>query len=177
MAGRSAHISSPEVIRRFRTQFIFFNNECKKELEGVRADVNRVLNWLQGEQTGYWKAELRKREEEAENAKRAYTFVAYTTGPLKKDHPEDERRAMLKAKRRKEEAEEKLKVVKKWTLAINQEVMKNLKPCEVLSSRLSSITPKVIHRLDQMMDNLDIYLASTSPKPASSKSKSEKKGT
>jgi hypothetical protein len=158
MAGRSANISSPEVIRQFRARFIFFDSECRKELEGVRADVHRVLDWLQREQTAYWKSELRKREEAAENAKRAYKFVAYTTGPLKKDHPEDERLAMMKAIRRKEEAEDKLKAIKRWTLEINHSVIKNLKPCEVLASRLTALTPKVIHRLDQMLDNLDIYM-------------------
>ena len=158
MQSGSARLTSPEVIRQFRARFIAFGNESRKELESVRTDVNAVLDWLHGEQKAHWESELRKRSEAAAIAKRTYVFLLYDTSQLKKDHLEDERQAMLKTARRRDEAEAKLKVIKKWSLTINHEVMNDLKPCEVLASHLATLCPKVAHRLDQILDRIDDYL-------------------
>ncbi|MFH1707148.1 MAG: hypothetical protein ABIF71_04435 [Planctomycetota bacterium] len=163
MAGNSVNLSSPEVIRQFRGRFIDFSIECRKELESVRTDMQAVVGWLTGEQKAHWESELRKRSEEAAIAKRTYVFMLYDTSQLKKDHLEDERQAMIKTARRRDEAEAKLKVIKQWLLTLNHEVMNDLKPCEVLSSYLATLTPRAVHRLDQMLDNIDAYLR---PAPA-----------
>ena len=69
---------------------------------------------------------------------------------------------MMRALRLKEEAEKKVKAVKKWSMTLSHEAVKYLKPCETLSSKLASQTPKAVHRLDQMLDNLDDYLRQVS---------------
>ncbi len=160
MGKRSAQISSPDIIKTFRSQFIEFDQECRKELDGVATDVNQILAWLQGEQKANWKRQLRKREEEYEEAKRAFTYVKFDTSPMKKKHIEDERKAMKMAERRKEEAVAKLRQIDRWTATIQHEALNDLKPCESLSSHLSSLTPKVIARLDSLLDNLEVYLHS-----------------
>lgn len=158
MAARSARINSPEVITQFRAAFVDFTQECQKEIEGIRNDMQRTIHWLQADQMAYWRSQLIKREELAEEAKRAYSRVAYTTGPLKKEHVEDERIAMIKARRRKEEAEEKIKTLKSWIIRLNQEGKKELKSCDIVSSRLATLGPKALGRLDQMINNLDAYI-------------------
>ena len=175
MAKPSANIASPEVIQRFRAQFIVFDAESRRELGGIQNAVRSVQNWVQVEQASHWKSELRKRHEVAEATKRAYTMVRNTGGKMKKDDIEEERKAMVKAKRRLEEAEEKLETIKKWTLILEREAVWNVKPCVALASRLLSLTPKAIHRLDQMLDNLDIYLRPASPKPSGGSGKSGSK--
>ena len=56
------------------------------------------------------------------------------------------------------EAEEKLRAVKKWALAIEHKAAKAMGPCTALSSTLSKLTPQALARLDQMLDSLDDYL-------------------
>lgn len=172
MGKQSAHISSPDIIKQFRARFICFDSECKKALEGIRTNVHRVRNWLQGEQKLYWKRQLRKREEEAEVAKRNYKFARYGADPRQKQTAEDQRKIMMKALRLKEEAEIKLKAIRKWSMTLSQEAVKSLRPCETLASKLASLTPRAVNRLDRMLDNLEIYLR---PLPSSSEQGSQQK--
>jgi len=157
VARQSANIKSPEIIRRFRAEYVSFDNECRKAVDGIRTSVQRVQNWLQGEQRLYWKRQVRKRREEAEVAKRNYKFARYGADPRQKQTAEDQRKIMMKAIRRQEEAEQKLKTVQKWAMTLSHEAVKNLMPCETLSSKLASLTPRAIHSLDRMLDNLDLY--------------------
>ena len=70
----------------------------------------------------------------------------------------DEKKALDRALRLKAEAEEKLRAVKKWAMTIENRAAKALGPCVALSSLLSTLTPKALARLDQMLDSLDDYL-------------------
>ena len=175
MSFNSANISSPEVIRMFRAQFIEFDSSCVNEIEGVRGDVQRTLNWLEGEQKTYWRTQLTKREEAVLVAKSQYTFAKHG-GPTGRQSAEEQRIAWKRAQRAKEEAEDKLKKIKRWSNTINQQVIKELKPIEVLASNLSAITPKAIMRLDEMLDNLDIYLRQTSVGPGKPSGSGKEKG-
>lgn len=173
MSRQSADIKSPEIIRRFRAEYISFDSECRKAIDGIRTSVQRVQNWLQGEQRLYWKRQARKRREEAEVAKRNYKFARYGADPHQKQTAEDQRKIMKKAIRRQEEAERKLKAVQKWAMTLGHEAVKNLRPCETLSSKLASLTPKAIHSLDRMLDNLELYFRPAGSSQAESRGSKE----
>lgn len=158
MAQGPANISSPDVIRRFRGHFVKFDETCRNALEGVRSDVGRIQDWLRREQAVHWKHQLRKREDLVERARREYIQARHGSGPMRKQSCVDEKKALDRALKLKEEAEEKLRAVKKWTMTIDHKAAKALGPCVALSSTLSKLTPKALARLDQMMDNLDDYL-------------------
>jgi len=163
--AQRAYIHSPEVIRRFRTKLLEFDGECRKAIDGARTNVQRILDWLQREQLFFWKRELQRRREEEEEARRAWTLARSAPEPVRRS-AEDERKALKRAVRRREKAEEKLRAVKKWILVIGREATRNLKPCDTLASRLATLTPRAVQRLDRMMENLEIYLrAVPSPPP------------
>ena len=91
-------------------------------------------------------------------ARREYVQARHGSEVTRKQSCVDEKKALDRALRLKEEAEEKLRAVKKWILTIDNKAGKALGPCAALSSTLSRLTPKALVRLDQMLDSLDDYL-------------------
>jgi hypothetical protein len=157
--GGPANINSPEVIRRFRARFVEFDADCRRALEGSRGEVSRIEEWLRREQTAYWKAQLRKREEAVEKAKRDYASARYNDGGFQgKKSSVDEKKALDKALRLKAEAEAKLAAIKRWLLSIDKQVADVYGACLSLSSLLDATTPRALSRLDGMLDSLDEYM-------------------
>jgi len=163
MARSSANINSPEIIKRLRGRFVDFDSKCRQALTGVHADVRRLLEWLKREQGPYWRQQFRRREEAAEKARREYASALHGRKHTRKVSVVDEKKALDRAMRLKEEAEEKLKAVRKWVLAIEHRADKLRQPCITFSSLLASLTPRALARLDQMLDSLDEYLRPDGP--------------
>jgi hypothetical protein len=157
--GGPANINSPEVIRRFRARFIEFDADCRRALEGSRSEVSRIEEWLRREQTAYWKAQLRKREEAVEKAKRDYSSALHNDGGFQgKKSAVDEKKALNKALQLKAEAEAKLAAIKRWLMTIEKEVADVYGACLSMASLLDAVTPRAITRLDAMLDSLDDYM-------------------
>jgi hypothetical protein len=158
MARGPANISSPDVIKKFRAHFVKFTEDSRTALEGMQADITRVQQWLETEQTAHWKAQFRRRQEAYEKAKREYTTARSGSGPLRKTSCVDEKKAMDRAARLVEEAEAKLRAISKWRQVIDHDVRNAMGPCASFSSLLTTLGPKALLRLDQMLDRLDEYL-------------------
>src|SRR5579862_123395 len=109
-----AKIESPDVIRDFRFQVVKFEATARQAVGGINADAQRVAQWLRYEQFQFWKQELRKAEDALQMAKSAYQIARDASNVYGKSSCVDEMRALKKAERRKEEAEQKMKNVKKW---------------------------------------------------------------
>jgi hypothetical protein len=166
VSNRSANINSPEVIKHFRNHFVEFDTDCRNALEGMRSDVRKVLEWLRHEQAPYWKQQLRKREELVERAKREYFEARNASELTRKASCVDEKKALDRANRMKEEAEGKIEAVKSWLMTAEHKVAKLMQPCVSLGSLLESMTPQALARMDQMLDRLDEYLRDSTSGPS-----------
>jgi hypothetical protein len=161
MAEGPARIDSPEVIREFRAHFVKFDQAARNALLGLDSDVKGTFAWLRGEQLAYWKAQLRKREELLTRAQGELANAQIAASYSGKNSFVDEKRAVEKAKRMKEEAEQKIQLVRKWSVMAEQEVGKRMGPCNGLAILLDHLTPMALARLDQMVISLEGYLRDT----------------
>jgi hypothetical protein len=105
----------------------------------------------------YWKHQLRAREEALMAAKQECAQAQWASGRDVKTVSVEAQRALEKAKRRKEEAEQKLETVKRWTVLLDQRVAKLMGPCQALSSAMDQGIPRAMARLDQMLNHLEEY--------------------
>ncbi len=160
-----AHISSPEVLRTFREKFVKFDDDSKQALSSVSGDVSRVIEWLRREQKAYWKQQLRKREELVQSLRLEYNRAIQGDKYQGKSSGVDERKRLDKALRMKAEAEQKIESVKRWSITIESKAGKLLMPCTSLATQLEVMTPKMLARLDQMMESLEDYLRLSSSTP------------
>ena len=157
MAQKPARIESPEVIKGFRNRFVIFDQECRNALMGCAADVTSTTEWLRSEQRLYWKNQLRKREEELNVAQREHSQAQWAAGRGGRSSAVEELRALHRAKRRKEEVEQKINAVKKWSALLDQKTSKMMGPVNALTILLDQRTPQVMARLDRMLDSLEEY--------------------
>lgn len=174
--GSKANIRSPEVLQRFRHRFLEFNKSAQTALELIQGDVRSVSEWLRREQLPYWRRELRRRQDAVKDAWRDYVYARHGHGSEKMGKPScvDERKALERAKRRKEEAERKIEIVERWRIALDREAEKLLAPCTKLRILLDDLAPKAVARLDHMLDRLEEYLMPAAPRPPADTPKSPK---
>lgn len=154
----TAHIDSPDVLKHFRERFVKFDAECRQALSSVAGDVSQVSEWLRREQLAHWKRELQRRDEKVLQARLDYIRATQEDKYHRKVSGVDEKKALEKAMRMKQEAEQKIEKVKKWILTLDQKTSKLLLPCASFASHLERTTPVALGRLDRMMDKLDDYL-------------------
>ncbi|MCZ7646765.1 MAG: hypothetical protein M5U26_16005 [Planctomycetota bacterium] len=178
-----ANITDPEVLKTFRHHYVKYDEECRQALSAVRSDVFRAAEWLKREQMAHWKRQLRRCEDMAQQARLDYNRAVHGEKYHGKSSGVDERKLLERAMRAKEEAEQKLANVKRWSVAIENEAGKLLGPCMVLESLMERMTPQALARLDQMIDSLDDYLrpsghagSGSAPSAASSESTGSAEG-
>ncbi len=157
MSRAPANIESPEVIRRLRAQMVKYQERCSAALADIFGDVRTVEGWLERDVQPHWRHQLRRRHELVERAKREYAEAVWASKNAGKPSPVDEKKALNKAIRRQEEAEDKLRRIKRWSQQMEREIGKRLQPCRSLGILLDTVTPKALARLDQMLDSLDLY--------------------
>ncbi len=167
MSQRPARIESPEVIRELRNHLAVFDQKSRNALMACIGEIQGTREWLRNDRQLYWKHQARKREEEMLNAKRELTQAQWAASHGGRSVGVDEQRALEKAKRRHEEALQKIEVVKKWTLLLEQRVVKMLGPVQSLLLLLDQKVPPAIARIDQMLDSLEAYLRQPPPPEAS----------
>ncbi len=163
MSFGGADIESMEVLKDFRARFVAFDNLCRNALMGLDDEVKQAMEWLGGQQIPSLERLSRKCEEAVNKAQSDLAEAKWreaTAGAKSSGY--DERKALDRAKRRKEETESKLDAARRWRVALQQSIGKLSAPCNVLSNLLEHMTPLALSRLDRMLDSLEEYFRSTS---------------
>jgi len=163
MAKGSARITSPEIIKEFRNRFALFDEVCRRVLSEVQWDIRKAAEWVQREQLRYWQKEVRQRVEVFHRAQLEYQRAHREAVRSPQSTAIDVRIAFEKAKRRREEAETKLRGVKKWMTLLAHDTGELMGPCLALSAQLEHLTPRALARLDRMVESLEAYLRTSPP--------------
>jgi hypothetical protein len=131
------------------------------------AEVHRTILWLQLEQPAYWASQLRKRQEalvRANEALRAKTMFRDASG--RTPDTTQEQKAVQIAKRRIEEAEQKIAAVKKYRGRLEKEFQNYKGGVQRFSSAVASDIPRAVERLARVFAQLDAYVALAAPDAA-----------
>lgn len=152
--AEQANISSIEAIDRFRASLVVYHDKAAPALHEVGEEVNRLRLWLQGEGRMHWQNELRRRRVRLEAAEQQY-FGARLS--VMKDNISAENAAVNRARREVREAEEKLKIVAKWTQQLETAVAPLMKPLGKLESVLERRLPLAVAHLSRLMETLSDY--------------------
>ncbi len=157
-----AQITSVEAIELFRAALIVFTSQARPALEEVSGEVVRTRLWLQNEQRHFWEAQLRARNKKLEQA-RQELFTARlsefqeTTSLLQM--------AVRRASQSVQEAEDKLKLLKRWDRELDNRSAPLLKEIEQLHGFLTADVPAAVALLTQIIQTLDAYTGVVAPRP------------
>ena len=166
MSG-TAHIDSFDAIKAFRAALIKFASAAGSSLTEAEAEMQRTLNWLDREQTTYWQNQIRKRQEfvsrckEAVRQKKVFKdATGRTTSAI------DEEKALQKALRHLEEAEQKLAMCRKWKGRLQKEIDLYKGSVQGFATAIEADVPIAIATLDKALKQLEAYISLKAPELA-----------
>jgi len=151
---QQAHVTSLESLEAFRSNLIVYLSQARPTLEEVSADAVRMHLWLENDQRSHWENEVKKRTKGLEQAQQS--LFSARLGILRQE-TSAEQLAVHRAKRAFEDAEAKLRVVKKWDREYDGRVQPLLKQMEKLHSVLSNDMVKAVAYLTEAIKSLAAY--------------------
>jgi hypothetical protein len=150
-----AQITSVEAIESFRARLVVFLSQARPVLEEVGNEMARTRLWLQDDQRRFWEHELRRRERRLEEARQELfnatlsTLQTGTTALLQM--------TVQRAQRAAQEAEAKLKLLKRWTNELDDRAAPLMKQTEQLHGFLATDMMRAVAYLDLTLKALDAY--------------------
>jgi hypothetical protein len=154
-----AHVTSTDAIESFRASLIAYLAKTRPILEDACDEVVRTRQWLQQDRRIHWENQLRRRTRELENANQALYSARLAN---LREVTSAEQAAAHRARRALNEAEEKLRLVKRWSLEFDHRAGPLVKQLEQLRTMMSNDMPKAVLQLAQILKVLDAY-ANTTP--------------
>jgi len=149
-----AHVTSVDALESFRANLIVYLSKARPTLEEVSSDVQRMREWLEGEQRTHWENEFRRRSRALEDAKQA--LFSSKLSRLR-EASAAEQMAVQRTKRALDEAEGKLRTLKQWKRVFDNRVDPLVKQMEKLHSVLAHDMVQAIAFLTQAIRTLDAY--------------------
>lgn len=121
--SESARITSIDVLPFLAAALQKFRGEAASALEDLDIELHRAVEWIHHDRLEYWNQESR-RAYEAVNRAQLELQQARTAKRVGGQEPScyDEKKAVERAKRRFEAAQEKIKLVRRWGHAIDKAV-------------------------------------------------------
>lgn len=172
-----ADLSDPAVLRQFRLRLAKALDACHAALGGAPGQYGRVLDWLQGEQQAYWTKQLHRREEAYTTARLLWLEAEAEVRASRngrgggRQSADEEKRAMDKVRRQRDEAQDKLEAVKRWQRRLQLDGDPLVHICVGHELAIRELGTLALRRLDRMVQGVEEYLAlqaagPTGPLPA-----------
>ncbi|MEO8206190.1 MAG: hypothetical protein ABI615_08410 [Chthoniobacterales bacterium] len=152
--GDQAKISSLDALESFRASLILFVHKTRASVEEVNAEIRRTSAWVQTDQRVHWEGEIRRRRKAYDQAQQELLSVRISS---QKNDATLQMAAVRKTKQALEEAEEKMRYVKRWTRDYEPAVAPLTKKLESVRQVLDHDMPKAISYLLQTQKTLEGY--------------------
>lgn len=152
--AESARVSSIEALAAFRARLLVFLTKSRPALEEISGEVMRTRLWLQNDQRIHWEGQVRQRAKKLETAQhelysaRLARIREVTTA---------EQSAVNRTRRALDEAEEKLRTLKRWNRDFDSQAEPLVKQVEKLQTFLVLDLNKAAVHLAQILKSLDAY--------------------
>jgi ABC-type phosphate transport system auxiliary subunit len=157
---QKANVASVDALEAFRACLIVYVSQARSTLEEVSADVLRMRLWLQSEQRMYWEQQLRRRQRALEEAQQ--TLFSSRISSLRHESAA-EQMAVHRAKSAVEEAETKLRTLRRWERDFDTHLQPLVKQMEKLHTVLTNDMVKAIAFLTEAVRALAEYASIRAP--------------
>ncbi|SRR5258706_4912999 len=159
MAER-AHVTSVEAIETFRARVITYLGKVRPILDDASDEVARTRQWVQSDRRTFWENQVRRRAKILQEAEQA-VFSARLSNL--RETTTAEQVAVQRAKRALNEAEEKLRIVKRWSAEFDNRADPLVKQLESVRTMIANTMPKAAAHLAQVVKTLDAYAGIAAP--------------
>ena len=160
--SQGARVTSIDAIKKFRSDLASFGDDARNALGAVEMEIRRTVDWLLHDQPAYWKAEIKRRHQNLSDAQAALFKKKLSSGDREANLSE-QKEAIRLAKRRLEEAEEKLATTRRWLPAFRRALDEYHGPARQLAGFLEGEQPRALALLEHKIDSLEEYVRLTAP--------------
>jgi hypothetical protein len=158
-----AQVRSVDALEAFRSNLIIYLSKARPTLEEVSADVQRMRGWIENDQRAHWEGEVRRRSRALEEAQAALFSSRLSR---MREASAAEQMAVQRTKRALDEAQDKLRVLKKWNRVFDNQVDPLVKQMEKLHTVLAHDMVHAVAYLAQAINTLDAYAEVAAPTAA-----------
>lgn len=162
--GRFARITSIGVLQTTASALQRFRGEASGALDDLDIELRRILDWIHHDRKEYWDHELRRSFEMVSQA-RIQLQQARISRQVAGHEPAciDEKRALERAKRRLEIAEQKVQAVRLWAHAIDRAIEEYQRSRAQFLTWLDTDMLQAVAALDRMSASLESYVSLETP--------------
>lgn len=156
----SANITDIAALDEFRRALIKFREEVGVAVAEADSEVKSTFVWLERDRMLHWRRMVPRLDEELTGAKGAlYRKEMQTMGTGKRPSVIDEKKAVERAKRRAEDARERLEKTRRWLATLDRDVSLFKGAMSPIATMLDRDLPDAILRLRNMALALEAYLS------------------
>lgn len=157
--GDQVKVADVETIERFRAALVQAAETFGLALEEAEGDVERTIAWLESERPDTWRKRIRKAQDEVVACKGAlYRKQEIKATPEARPSVVDEKKALDRAIRKLEHAEQKLRNTKKWSTELPRQMVVFKGALSGMHTLLDRDVPRMNAMMRRMTEHLDAYL-------------------
>lgn len=156
MSG-SAHITSIDAVREFRTALQEYEPEMRDALDQLLLELQRGVDWLEQDRARYWPAEVQKASNAVIRAGQDLERCEMAFRAEDRRSCYEQRMALEAAKRRLRVAEQKVRAVRQWRIAVRREADTVHGRLLKMTDHLDTQFPRAIASLSRIIAALDKY--------------------
>jgi hypothetical protein len=159
-----ARVESVDALKEFRVALIKFAETANGALGDCESEVQRMQMWLENDQTSHWTSQIRKLTEVVSRAKEALRMKkVFKDATGSKGSYVDEEKALAKATRALDEAQQKMAATKSWARKFPKEASAFKGSIQRMSTFVLSDVPVAAAKLDRMTAALKAYISFVAP--------------
>ena len=147
-------ISSIDALEAFRADLIQYIAKARVALEDMEGDVRRTQTWLDTDRVQHWGGQVKLWTKNLDQAVEEL-YSANLTNPQASNA--FQKMAVLKARRKLEEAEEKMRVVKTWRQTFENRTTPLLRQLDPMFFIVGQQLPKGVFTLGEHIKALQAY--------------------
>lgn len=154
------NISSIDALEAFRADLIQYIAKARTALEDMEGDVRRTQTWLDTDRVQHWGRQVKLWTKNLHQAEQEL-YSANLTSPQASNA--FQKMAVLKARRKLEEAEEKMRVLKKWRQSFETRSTPLLRQLDPMFHLVGQHLPNGVFALTESVKALQAYAEKSHP--------------
>ncbi len=156
-------VRSIDVLRDVREAFVLFAEDAQSALGSMDGEIRRCIDWLTHDQRIHWQSEIKRRSEKLSEAKAELHRKQLSQMFGEHAHDSEQREGVREAKRRLEEAEDKLETVHRWLPVVERAVSEYHGQARPFADIIEFDVQRSVDLLDRMIVALEEYTRVSAP--------------
>jgi hypothetical protein len=163
MSAQSANVTSIDSLKSVKTALVQFCADVESALVAMELEARRPVEWIEQDRSRYWPQQARRASDLVQEARQALARREIRVSSEDRPSCYDEKKALDKAKRRLQLAEEKARLVRRWASEMQNATEDFATQIARLRTYLETDLTKAVAAAERMATALDRYVQQAKP--------------